>query len=258
MSRRSPVRSGDTEAGEPGARPPRPAQRNPRWLLIGGIAAIVVALILGGLFVVSLLGDNAPPPLALPPANGVIGETSPVHSPISGTWNVTDGSEAGFRVQEILFGQHHTAVGRTSKVTGGIVVSGTTVEAGDFTVDMASVTTDQAGRNVAFHDFILKTGTYPDAKFRLVHPISLGKNPASHTVITEQATGAFTLRGVTRNVRFALKAEHVGDQIDVNALIPIHFALWKIPNPSFAVAKVGQTGNIEVLLKLERQPAQSG
>jgi polyisoprenoid-binding protein YceI len=178
-----------------------------------------------------------------------------VHSAISGTWDVAPGSLAGFRVPETLFGQHHTAVGRTSKVTGGITISGTTVNAADFTVDMKSVTTDAAGRNVAFHNFILKTGTYPTATFRLVHPIRLGAHPpAAGEVLTGHAVGAFTLLGVTRNVDFTLRAERLaGNRVDVSALIPIHFAHWSIPNPSFAIAKVGSSGNIEVLLKLKRE-----
>jgi polyisoprenoid-binding protein YceI len=201
------------------------------------------------LFLYHLEGGSAPGKLTLPPAAGV-GSGPIAAGPVSGTWKVTSGSQAGYRVQEILLGLHHTAVGRTSKVTGGMIISGTTVDAADFTVDMAAVTTDAAGRNVQFHDFILKTGTYPTATFRLTRPIQLGTIPGDSQVVSEPATGDFTLRGVTRPVSFTIKAERVTGGIDLNAEIPIHFARWKIPNPSFAVAKVGNTGTIEVLLHL--------
>jgi polyisoprenoid-binding protein YceI len=218
------------------------------WL-VGGVAALVLALVLGVLFLYHLEGGSAPGKLTLPPAAGV-GSGPIAAGPVSGTWKVTSGSQAGYRVQEILLGLHHTAVGRTSKVTGGMIISGTTVDAADFTVDMAAVTTDAAGRNVQFHDFILKTGTYPTATFRLTRPIQLGTIPGDSQVVSEPATGDFTLRGVTRPVSFTIKAERVTGGIDLNAEIPIHFARWKIPNPSFAVAKVGNTGTIEVLLHL--------
>jgi polyisoprenoid-binding protein YceI len=218
------------------------------WLA-GGVTALVVALVLGVLFLYHLEGGSAPGKLTLPPAAGV-GSGPIAAGPVSGTWKVTSGSQAGYRVQEILLGLHHTAVGRTSKVTGGMIISGTTVDAADFTVDMAAVTTDAAGRNVQFHDFILKTGTYPTATFRLTRPIQLGTIPGDSQVVSEPATGDFTLRGVTRPVSFTIKAERVTGGIDLNAEIPIHFARWKIPNPSFAVAKVGNTGTIEVLLHL--------
>lgn len=39
---------------------------------------------------------------------------------VTGTWTVTTGSQAGYRVQEILFGQKAEAVGRTEVVTGQI------------------------------------------------------------------------------------------------------------------------------------------
>jgi polyisoprenoid-binding protein YceI len=215
---------------------------------------VLVAIVFGALALGRILNGGAPPPLALPPAKGII-SGPPVRSPISGTWTVTSGSQAGFRVEEVLFGAHHTAVGRTSKVTGGIKISGTTVDAADFTVDMQSVTTDAAGRNVAFHDFILKTGSYPHATFRLERPISLGSNPPEGKVVAEHAVGAVTLRGVTRTVAFNLQAERLPTGVEINARIPIRFGLWHIPNPSFAIAKVGNTGTIEVLLHLKRQPA---
>jgi polyisoprenoid-binding protein YceI len=223
------------------------------WLA-GGVTALVVALVLGVLFLYHLEGGSAPGRLTLPPAAGV-GSGPLAAGPVSGTWKVTTGSQAGYRVQEILLGLHHTAVGRTSKVSGGMIISGTTVDAADFKVDMAAVTTDAAGRNVQFHDYILKTGTYPSATFRLTKPIQLGSVPGDSQVVTEPATGNFTLRGVTRPVTFTIKAERVTGGIDLNAEIPIHFARWKIPNPSFAVAKVGSTGTIEVLLHLV--PAKS-
>jgi polyisoprenoid-binding protein YceI len=217
------------------------------WL-IGGIVALAVAAVLGPVAFFHLEG-NAPGRLTLPPATGV-NAGAVVAGPVSGTWKVTTGSQAGYRVEEILLGQHHTAVGRTPKVTGGMVISGTTVDAADFTVDMAAVTTDEAGRNVQFHDWILKTGTYPDASFHLTKVIHLGQVPQPGKVVTETATGALTLRGKTRVISFPLKAERVQGGIDLNAEIPIVYARWGIPNPSFVVTKVGPTGTIEVLLHL--------
>jgi len=217
-------------------------------VLIAAILCLGIAAVLGPLAYFRLQG-KAPAKLGLPTASGV-GNGPVVAGPVSGAWTVTTGSQAGYRVQEILFGQSHTAVGRTSKVTGGMVISGTTVDAADFTVDMTSVTSDQAGRNVQFRDYILKTGTYPHAEFRLTEPIQLRSVPAVGVVVSEPATGAFTLRGVTRVITFALNAERIGNAIDLNAEIPITYSEWKIPNPSFAVAQVGKTGTIEVLLHL--------
>jgi polyisoprenoid-binding protein YceI len=159
-------------------------------------------------------------------------------------------------VEEVLFGQHHTAVGRTGQVTGSLVISGTVVTAADFTVDLASVKSDQGSRDAQFRGFIMETYAHPNGGFRLTEPIQLGSVPAPGQPVGEQATGDLTLRGVTRQVTFSLPAERSAGGVDVSAAIPITFSLWHIPNPSFAVAQLGSTGTIEVLLHLV--PAQPG
>jgi polyisoprenoid-binding protein YceI len=219
------------------------------WIVAGVISLGVIA-VLGPVAFFRLEG-NAPGRLRLPVASGVVtGPAAP--GPVSGTWVVTTGSQAGYRVKEILFGQHHTAVGRTSKVTGGVVISGTELDAADFTVDMGSVVSDQEGRNVQFNDYILDTGAHPHGTFHLTKAVDLGDIPVPGKVVTETATGALNLRGVTQVVTFSLQAERVGDAIDVNAEIPIVYSRWHIPNPSFGITSVGKTGTIEVLLHLIR------
>lgn len=222
-------------------------RRRPRRLLIAA-AALAVAAVFIGLAVDRLLGGT-PGKLSLPAASDA--PPGPVAAgPVSGTWTVGPGSLAGYRVDEILFGLHHTAVGRTSKVSGGIVISGTTVTAADFTVDMASVESDQAGRNVQFHNYILDTGDYPHATFRLTRALDLKSVPPIGRVVSAQATGILTLRGVSRTVTFTMGAERLADGIDLNGEIPISYGLWHIPNPSFAIASLGRTGTVEVLLHL--------
>jgi hypothetical protein len=50
---------------------------------------------------------------------------------------VVSGSQAGYRVEEVLFGQGTEAVGRTSAVTGELTVSGTQVASGSIPVTFA-------------------------------------------------------------------------------------------------------------------------
>jgi polyisoprenoid-binding protein YceI len=216
------------------------------------VALIVTAAVLvgGPYLLLDVILGKAPAKLALPPVPGA-GTGPVVAGPVSGTWVVVPGSIAGYRVHELLFGQSHTAVGRTSRVTGGIVISGTEITAADFTVEMASVKSDQGARDFQFRGFIMETADYPHGSFRLTEPVQLGSVPAIGRTIQVPVTGDLTLRGHTRLVTFTLDAERTGsDGIDVNAEISIQFGLWHIPNPTFAVAKLGKTGTIEVLLKL--------
>lgn len=255
----------DVDQARP-ARPPavtrrrrrrRPAGRTfpLKWVVLG--LALAAAVLFGGPYIFfNLIEGNPPSRLHLPPAAGVAsGPVAP--GPVSGTWVVSTGSQAGYRVHELLFGQSHTAVGRTSKVTGGMVISGEEVTAADFTVNMASVTSDQGSRDVMFRGHIMDTADHPNGSFRLTSPITLDGIPAVGRQITVQAVGDLTLRGVRRSVTFTLSAERLSaGSIDVNAEIPIRFSLWHIPNPSFAVAQVGNTGTIEVLLHLVAANAQ--
>ncbi len=219
-----------------------------KWVIIGLV--VLALLLIGGPYLFfNVIEGKSPGKLALPAAAGV-GSGPVAPGPVSGTWKVGAGSLAGYRVQEVLLGQSHTAVGRTSKVTGGMVISGTEVTAADFTVDMASVRSDTRSRDAQFDGFIMQTYNYPHGTFRLTTPIQLGSIPAVGSKISVPATGQLTLRGVARPVTFTLNAERLQGAIDINAEIPVTFSLWHIPNPSFAVAELGKTGTIEVLLHL--------
>lgn len=58
------------------------------------------------------------------------------------SWSVAAGSQAGYRVEEVLAGQDTVAVRRTDDVTGQLTVDSVTVRADSFTVDMTNVTSD--------------------------------------------------------------------------------------------------------------------
>jgi polyisoprenoid-binding protein YceI len=231
------------------ARPDRPIGRTYplKWVVVA--LAVTAVVLFGGPWIYFLIADGPTPgKLHLPAASDIPpGPLQP--GPVTGTWVVSTGSVAGYRVHEILFGATHTAVGRTSQVSGGVVISGTEVEAADFTVDMASVKSDQGARDYQFRSFIMDTADYPHATFQLTSPIQLGTLPDVGAQITESATGNLTMRGVKRAVTFPLSAERTSATvIEINAEIPITFSEWHIPNPSFAVAQVGNTGTLEVLL----------
>jgi polyisoprenoid-binding protein YceI len=227
-----------------------------KWVVVG-LGLVALLLIGGPYFFFNVIEGHAPAKLQLPPAIGTASGTL-TPGPVTGTWTVGAGSLAGYRVDEILFGQTHTAVGRTSKVTGGIVISGTEVTAAAFTVDMASVKSDQGSRDAQFDGFIMRTFDHPHATFRLTQPIQLGRVPQDGQTISATAVGDLDLRGVTRSVTFTVQAERLAAAIDIQAEIPITYSLWHIPNPSFAVARLGRTGTIEVLLHLVPAPASKG
>jgi polyisoprenoid-binding protein YceI len=222
--------------------------------------AAVAVLAVGGTYVyIHFIEGPAPAPLGLKVTKGDVA-TPPGQSgraastgTLAGTWRVTCGSLAGYRVKEVLLGQNNIAVGRTSHVKGDLMINGSTVTAAAFTVAMATIHSDQSQRDVQFDGRIMDVTTYPTGTFTLTRPISLAPVPATGVIKTYKATGKLTLHGHTRQVTFGLKAERTGGKIEVSGSIPVTFAAYGIGNPSFGSFVTTQShGILEFLMNFSR------
>jgi polyisoprenoid-binding protein YceI len=171
---------------------------------------------------------------------------------LDGAWKLTTGSEVGYRVGEVLFGQSTTAVGRTSSVTGTLTVAATTVPSATFTADMTTVSSDRSQRDNQFKGRVMNTSQYPTSTFSLTTPIDLATIPGDLVQVKVSATGQLTLHGTTRSVTFPLTARRNGNTIEVNGTIPVKFADYNIPNPSFGPATTDDHGELEFLLSFSR------
>lgn len=217
----------------------------------------LLAAILGPYVYIHFIEGPAPAKLELPTSSSA---TSTAGSPttssaLNGVWNVGSGSQAGYRVNEVLVGQNATAVGRTSKIWGSMTISGATVTKATFTVDMASVVSDQSQRNARFDGPIMDVSQYPTATLTLTAPIDLGTIPAEGDVAHYNAAGDLTLHGVTKSVTFPVTAERVGSGVEVLADVPITFSQWNIANPSIGgFVTTANSGTLEVLLHLTQGP----
>lgn len=226
-----------------------------RWVLVA--AAAVVVLAVGVPFVyIHFIEGPAPAPLGLgatasPGATGSGQATA--DTPLAGTWTVTTGSRAGYRVNEVLAGQQNVAVGRTNSVAGHLAISRTTVTAGAFTVRMATIRSDRSQRDAQFDGRIMDIATYPTGTFTLTRAIGLAPLPATGKVKTYHATGNLTLHGHTRQVTFSLSAERTATRIRASGSIPVTFADWGIPNPSFAGFVTTQDHGVLEFLLVFRQ-----
>jgi polyisoprenoid-binding protein YceI len=230
--------------------------RRPRTWLIAIPIVIVLAVVAGPFVYVRFLHGDAPERLSLDdtgtdaqPASE--SESTGSTTSLDGLWTIADGSLAGYRVAEVLFGQDTEAVGRTSDVTGELEIDGTSVESATFSVDMTTVASDENRRDNQFHERILDTGSYPMATFTLTEPISFETIPSDGEEVTIAVTGELTVRGVTNTVTFDLAARHSGDTIEVSGAIPVAFDDYDIPDASFGPATVEDHGEIEFLLTFE-------
>jgi len=218
-----------------------------KWLAIGVVAAVVLAV--GGPFVyIHFIEGKAPAPLSISDSPAPNGSSSSM----DGSWKVVSGSVAGYRVKEVLMGQDNTAVGRTNDITGSVTVNGTTVSSGSFTVDMTTVHSDKTRRDAQFQGRIMDTATYPTAKFEFSNPVNLAPLPSPGRPKTVPVNGKLTLRGTTRDVAVTVTCRRNGTTAELVGSIPVTFADYGIPNPSFGPITTQDHGVLEFSLKLER------
>jgi polyisoprenoid-binding protein YceI len=222
-----------------------------RLVLAGAVLALVLAV--GGPFAyINFVQEDAPERLGLATATTGADTAAATGASLDGTWTVAGGSQAGYRVEEVLLGQNVEAVGRTTAVTGELTVSGTEVQSGSFSVDLTQVTSDDDRRDDAFQGRIMETATYPRATFELTEPITLAELPADGETVTATANGELTLHGTTRAVTVELTVQRDGDTVNVSGSIPVTFADYGIANPSFGPVTTEDNGEVEFLLALTR------
>jgi polyisoprenoid-binding protein YceI len=247
--------------------------RRTRWLI--AVPVVLVALVVVGPWLyINVLRDDPPDRLSFDDATSTTTEadgTTTIERPttteaegdtgvpddsddpdLDGTWGVVEGSQVGYRIPEILFGQSTEGVGRTSEVTGEVVIDGATISDASFVADMASVASDEERRDGQFRGRLMDVANHPEGTFTLTEPIELASIPDDLEQITVSATGDLTLRGTTNQVTFDLTARRNGEAFEVNGSIPLTFADYGIPDPSAGPAQVGETGELEVLLVFER------
>lgn len=236
-----------------------------KWIVrLVVLALIALAVVYGGILLWTKVIDPPEDELSTDDLSQVLDDTTtvppfdattttaPATDGVEGTWIATDESTLGYRVKEVLGGVDTEGVGRTNAVTGSLTISGTTVTAAEFTVDVASITSDSSRRDSQFTGRIMDTATHPTATFVLTAPIELGTIPAEGQQITVDATGDLTLRGTTNSVTFPLTAEYSNGRIGVFGNVPIVFPDYGIPNPSNPFVTTGDDGLLEFVLVFGR------
>jgi polyisoprenoid-binding protein YceI len=170
--------------------------------------------------------------------------------PSSGSSSGSGGSFVGYRVQEQLAGiGAHTAVGRTSDVTGSFTLRGTTVTAGSITANLATLKSNEPLRDAQLVHRGLQTASYPTATFVLTQPIALGGLPAPGVPVRADVTGRLTLHGQTRTVTIPVQARLAGRTVEVAGSLTIAFADYGIvPPTSFVALSVADHGILEFQL----------
>ena len=228
------------------------------WKKILGAVAVLIALGVGASWWYAKVYHKAPASLAptdltaaldasVPVGSG--GTTAPATSSddVSGAWQAVSTSILRYRVNENINGFDKTAVGETHDITGTLTIDGKAVTKGDFTVDMTTVRSDESRRDNQFSGRIMDVAKFPTATFKITSPIQFGSVPAEGKIVSTTATGDLTLHGATKSVTFDLQALRKNGKIGIIGSIPVLFADYSIPNPSFATVSTDDHGVLEVI-----------
>lgn len=215
-----------------------------RAVRVFAVAVVLLVLAGAGLYAsIPLLVGPAPAPLGLP-APATSAGTSAVS--IEGTWVVGTGSMAGYRVRASILGQGGDIVGRTSTVSGTVVITGNAVESASMSVDLTTI--EQGGKLQPQLAKIIDSGADPDATFRLTSPVTLESTPVIGKTFSESATGLLVMNGISHSVNASLTARDDGTSLAVVGSIPILFSDWGIVAPW----GLEDHGAIELLVILAR------
>ncbi|HEY3437830.1 MAG TPA: YceI family protein [Actinotalea sp.] len=248
-----------TPGAVPTARPELTPDHRRRWLIwTVGAVVLALALVVGGPLVYARVIAPAPrEPLALTTASPTVtpgADTTPVPltaAGIEGSWNVGAGSQAGYRLGEVLSGQPVAVVGRTDKVTGTAVVAGGVLQSAEVVVDAASIVTDTSARDAYFRR-ALNTTEFPTATFSLTAPVDLAAVDGVSGPVTVSAPGTLTFHGVSQPVTATLQVQGTASGVEVLGTIPVTLADYQLQAPALPFVTVDPSGTVEMLLRLTR------
>jgi len=234
-----------------------------RAVIAGAAAAVLVAVAgIGGYVYFFSNLRSSPPSLALSASPASSPTAAGSTSDLTGTWTVTTGSQARYRVQELFVGQtaKHDAVAQTSSVSGTVTVSGgaSGYEATAISViaDLASLHSidSVAGRDVTQRDGLvsrqLDVQQFPDAKFTAASASVPGTVTTSQVDVT--VTGSLTIHGVTRPVTATAQAQVAGGKIEIAGSVSINMTDYGVSAPQVPFTTVDSTATIEFDIFLTR------
>lgn len=223
----------------------RPGHRR-ALVTVAVVFGVVAAFTAGPWVYAQFIAPEAPPPMAVSTTMTTAPAAPQVIHP-DGEWVAAEGSEAGYRIAEVLSGQEVVVVGRTEQVSGSLTVIDGVLEQARVVVDVASVTTPESARDAYFRR-ALDTTTYPEAAFELTEPVDVSDVGGPDLAV--ELVGTLTLRGTS--VPTTVDAVvHVGrDGLEVAGSAPITLEAFGLTAPDLPFVTVEPTATIEVLLHL--------
>ncbi len=226
-------------------------------ILIAGVAVVAaVALAGGGAYVYFFSGLRSTPATLGLSATPNASPTATTSTGLAGSWTVTTGSLAGYRVKELFVGQSskHEAVARTSTVSGTVAVSGDATSGYQVSaITITAVLTDLhsidsvAGRDVTQRDGVvsrqMNLQQFPNATF-LASSLSV-PGPVTSQTIELSIPGKLTIHGVTKDVTATAKAQEAGGKLEIAGSVAIDMTDYGVSPPAVPFVTVDSQVTVE-------------
>jgi len=209
-------------------------------------------------------GAGAPPggsqSVPTPPAAfSAAASASAASTGLSGAWNVSSGSQAGYRVREKLafLAAESDAVGRTSKMTGRATFSeakGTvTIAAASFAVAVDTLKSDRSMRDEKIREIGLESSHYPTATFVLTRPVVVAASALNGKVAHVSVTGTFDIHGTSKVETLPVEMTLAGSTFEAAGALTFPWSAFGMTAPSVGgFVNVTEHATMEFDLHLQR------
>ena len=128
-----------------------------------------------------------------------------------------------------------TVNGRTTDVTGDVVVAESKLAKANFTIDVGSITSPESARDGQFRgEDILDVAKFPTAEFKATQPADLAAVPESGAAVTVDLPGTMTIKGTARDVTAKVNVKRAGDTVIAAASVPVTWTDFGVTPPDFA------------------------
>lgn len=199
-------------------------------------------------------------------ADGAEAESAVVDAPdtlvdATGTWRVDpdvvpfdpatgSGTWVGYRIDEELSGiGAYTAVGRSPRVDGEVVIDGARVTEAEIRADLQGLVSDNANRDSRIRPLFADRPVV----FTLAEPVDFGSIPSEGQRVTVTADGELRIGEVARPVTVELSADVAGPRIVVTGSTIVVLADFDVVVPSAPVVLgVSDEATVELQLYLAR------
>jgi hypothetical protein len=189
------------------------------------------------------------------------GESVTVVTDASGSWVVDtrfvdfdtitgSGTWVGYRIDEELSGVGaFTAVGRSPRVDGEVVIDGTQVLAATIRADLQGLVSDNANRDARVRPIFADRPVV----FTLSAPVDFGAVPSEGQRVAVAARGVLRIGTVEREVEVELSADVAGSRLLIAGSIIVVLADFDVSVPSAPVVlSVSDEATVELQLFLAR------